>query len=37
MQRFGILPKDLPPDAPVDPYKTDQAYWRSVWYRPAAR
>jgi hypothetical protein len=34
MQRFGILPKELAPDAPVDPYATDQAYWRSFWYEP---
>jgi hypothetical protein len=34
MQRFGILPKGLAPDAPVDPYATDQAYWRSFWYVP---
>jgi hypothetical protein len=33
MKRFGILPADLPFDAPVDVYKTDQAYWRSLWYR----
>ena len=34
MKRYGILPKDLPPDAPVDIYATDQAYWRSFWYVP---
>lgn len=28
MQMFGILPHDLDADAPVDPYATDQAYWR---------
>ena len=38
MKRFGILPADLPFDAPVDVYKTDQAYWRSLWYRaPSSR
>ncbi len=36
MKRFGILPADLPFDAPVDVYKTDQAYWRSLWYRAPA-
>ena len=36
MKRFGILPEnfDLAKD-PIDPYETDQAYWRSLWYRPA--
>ncbi len=34
MKRYGILPKDLGPDDPVDPYKTDQAYWESFWYQP---
>ena len=38
MKRFGILPADLPLDAAVDPYKADQAYWRSLWYRaPGSR
>ena len=27
MQNFGILPADLPEDASIDPYATDQAYW----------
>jgi len=35
MQRFGILPATLQDSDPVDPYETDQAYWRSFWYRPA--
>jgi len=34
MQRYGILPKDLAPDAPVDCYATDRTYWQSLWYRP---
>ena len=29
LQLLGILPADLPADAPVDPYATDQAYWRT--------
>jgi len=33
MQFYGILPQDLGPDAPIDVYKTDQAYWRSLWHR----
>ncbi len=34
MQRYGVLPQDLTPDAPVDAYKTDEAYWQSMWHRP---
>jgi hypothetical protein len=34
MQRFGILPKNLASDAAIDVYKTDQAYWKSLWYQP---
>ena len=34
MQRFGILPKDLKPTGPVDPYATDKAYWDSFDYKP---
>ncbi|NOX55469.1 MAG: hypothetical protein GXP27_13735 [Planctomycetes bacterium] len=37
MQRFGFLPKDLGPEARIDPYATDRAYWRSFWYRPHRR
>lgn len=29
MKRYKVLPSDLPDDAPVDPYATDRAYWRS--------
>ncbi|MHC4121151.1 MAG: HzsA-related protein [Planctomycetota bacterium] len=36
MKRYGILPNDLPDDAPIDVYATDQAYWRSLWWRPRA-
>ena len=35
MQRFGILPPDLAPDEPIDVYATDEAYWRTFWYRAA--
>ena len=34
MQRFGILPKDLAPTAPIDVYATDRAYWNSFYYKP---
>jgi hypothetical protein len=32
MKRFGFLPKDLPADAQIDCYATDQAYWASFWW-----
>ena len=34
MKRFGILPRDLPADAEINVYETDQAYWRSLWWQP---
>jgi hypothetical protein len=34
MKRYGILPNDLPEDAPIDVYATDRAYWRSKWWQP---
>ena len=35
MKRYGVLPAefDLATD-PIDPYATDQAYWRSMWHHP---
>ena len=35
MKRFGILPEtfDLTKDT-LDPFATDQAYWRSLWPHP---
>ena len=35
MKNFGILPQgfDAAKD-PINPYETDKAYWRSLWYRP---
>jgi len=37
LKRYGVLPPsfDVARDA-LDPYAADQAYWRSLWYRPAA-
>jgi hypothetical protein len=35
MQTFGILPATLGPNDPIDCYATEQAYWKSFWYRPA--
>jgi hypothetical protein len=37
MQRFGILPADLKPSDPVDPYATDRKYWDSFDYHPPKR
>jgi hypothetical protein len=34
MKRYGVLPADLPADAPIDVYATDRAYWQSLWYKP---
>jgi hypothetical protein len=31
MKDLGILPKNLPQNAPIDVYATDEAYWRSFW------
>ena len=30
MQRYGVLPRNLPADAAIDIYKIDEAYWRSL-------
>ena len=35
LRRYGVLPADLAQDAPIDPYKADEAYWQSLWHRPA--
>ena len=37
MKLYGVLPKDLKDSDPIDPYKVDQAYWRSLWHRPKPR
>ncbi len=34
MQVYGILPKNLDPAAPLDPYEIDERYWRSHWHVP---
>ena len=36
MKFYGILPKALGPNSPIDVYETDRKYWRSLWYRPSA-
>jgi hypothetical protein len=37
LQTYGILPSDLGPDASIDVYATDQAYWKSFWHRPKSK
>ena len=37
MVRYGILPAARGPDAPLDVYATDRAYWESFWHRPVGR
>jgi len=35
MKRYGFLPADADPARDrIDPYRTDEAYWRSFWHRP---
>jgi cytochrome c553 len=34
MKRYGILPVDLAPTAPINCYATEQKYWQSLWYTP---
>jgi hypothetical protein len=31
MTELGVLPRDLPDDAEIDVYATDEAYWRTFW------
>jgi len=38
MKRYGFLAASADPAHDrIDPYRTDQAYWRSFWYRPQRR
>lgn len=34
MQSYGILPADLAPNSPIDPYALDRAYWEHLGHRP---
>ncbi|MFZ2639462.1 MAG: hypothetical protein WA117_00630, partial [Verrucomicrobiia bacterium] len=35
MKRFGVLPENFDPDKDsLNPYETDEAYWRSLWHHP---
>ncbi|MCP4376367.1 MAG: hypothetical protein GY794_09360 [bacterium] len=35
MKNYGVLPKNFDLDKdPIDPYKTDRKYWKSLWYYP---
>jgi cytochrome c553 len=37
MKKYGILPDsfDIEKDR-IDPFETDQMYWKSLWYKPSA-
>jgi len=35
MKRYGILPSELDPSAPIDCYAVEQEYWQSLWHLPA--
>ena len=37
MKRYGILKADCDSSDSIDPYATDRAYWKSLWYRPEVR
>jgi hypothetical protein len=37
MKRYGILPADADPAKPLDPYRLEEAYWQSLWYKPSPR
>ena len=37
LKRFGVLPTKAGPDDPIDVYRADQAYWRSLWCTPPER
>lgn len=35
MKRFGVLPESFDPNKDsLNPYETDEAYWRSLWHHP---
>lgn len=34
MKRYGVLPPDHDPKAPLDFYAVEQKYWRSLWFNP---
>lgn len=36
MIRYGVLPPDHDVSTPIDPYRIDEEYWKSFWYRPDA-
>ena len=38
MKKYGILPADFDPKTdPINPYRTDEKYWRSLQYRPSVK
>jgi hypothetical protein len=36
MKKYGILPANIAPEDPIDPYATDRASWRSLWHQPVS-
>ena len=34
MQRYGVLPANLPADTPVDTYAAERAYWAKFQHQP---
>jgi hypothetical protein len=37
MVRYGVLPAQPDPAAPIDYYAVEQRYWRSLWFQPAGQ
>jgi len=37
MKKYGVLPMNIGPTDPINPYATDQAYWRSLWHQPVVQ
>jgi len=36
MKRYGILPADTKPGAPINVYEVECQYWKSLWYNPSS-
>ena len=37
MTRYGVLPADRDPAAPIDYYAAERHYWRSLWHQPGGQ
>ena len=35
MIRYGVLPADTKPGAPINVYEVERQYWKSLWYDPS--